>query len=215
MTIRINHFYTISILIHALVLLGLYYYNPNTAKAPSEFIEIGFGFGEGAGGGDFNPFYPEPGGGEKSAEKSEETVNPELTEKVSSPDAAETTKKGRSSQDNNFSDGTGEGFGDGYGLGGGGGGGYDIDWGGGGRRKIYNYNLPEYPGGVSKNIDIRLRFSILPDGSVGTIIPLTKADTRLENSAINSLRRWRFEPLPPGFIQREQFAVIVFPYRVQ
>lgn len=215
MSLRINHFYTISILLHALVFLALYYYTPSANNPQAEYIEIGFGFGEGAGGGDFNPFYPEPGGGENSAEKSEETVNPELTEKVSSADATEQASKNKSSSRENPSDGTGEGFGDGYGIGGGGGGGYDIDWGGGGRRKIYNYNLPEYPGGVSKNIDIRLRFSILPDGSVGTIIPLTKADTRLENSAMNSLRRWRFEPLPQGFIQREQFAVIVFPYRVQ
>ncbi len=93
--------------------------------------------------------------------------------------------------------------------------GYDIDWGGKGQRKIYSYILPEYPEGVSKEIDIRLRFTILPDGTVGTILPLTKADTRLENAAINSLRQWRFEALEPSQKQAEQAAVIVFPYRLQ
>ncbi len=93
--------------------------------------------------------------------------------------------------------------------------GYDIDWGGKGQRKIYSYILPTYPQGVEKEIDIRLRFSIMPDGTVGVIVPLIKADTRLENAAINSLRQWRFEPLDPNQKQLSQTAVIVFPYRLQ
>jgi len=93
--------------------------------------------------------------------------------------------------------------------------GYDIDWGGKGQRKIYSFILPEYPQGVDKEIDIRLRFSILPDGTVGNIFPLIKADTRLENAAINSLRQWRFEALDPSQKQSDQVAVIVFPYRLK
>ncbi len=93
--------------------------------------------------------------------------------------------------------------------------GYDIDWGGQGQRKIYSFSLPEYPEGVNKEIDIRLRFTILPDGTVGNIFPLIKADTRLENAAINSLRQWRFEALAPSQKQTEQVAVIVFPYRLR
>lgn len=93
--------------------------------------------------------------------------------------------------------------------------GYDIDWGGKGTRRIYSFNIPSYPAGVQKEADIRLRFTILPDGTVGTIIPQTKADTKLENAAINALRQWRFEPLSPNQKQSEQTAVIVFPYRLQ
>ncbi len=93
--------------------------------------------------------------------------------------------------------------------------GYDIDWGGQGQRKIYSYIVPTYPEGVDKEIDIRLKFTIMPDGTVGNIIPLIKADTRLESAAINSLRQWRFEPLAPNQKQMEQTAVIVFPYRLQ
>ncbi len=93
--------------------------------------------------------------------------------------------------------------------------GFDIDFGGKGQRKIYNYNLPSYPEGVSKEIDVKLRFTILPDGTVGRIIPLIKADARLETAAINSLRTWRFEPLGSDQKQVEQTAVITFPYRLQ
>jgi protein TonB len=93
--------------------------------------------------------------------------------------------------------------------------GYGIDWGGQGQRKIYSYIVPAYPEGVTKEIDIRLKFTIMPDGTVGNIIPLIKADTRLESSAINSLRQWRFEPLAPSQKKIEQTAVIVFPYRLR
>jgi protein TonB len=93
--------------------------------------------------------------------------------------------------------------------------GFDIEWGGQGTRKIYSYALPEYPEGVNKEIDIRLRFSIKPDGTVGSIFLLTKADTRLENAAINSLWQWRFEPLSGNQQKVDQTAVIVFPYRLQ
>ncbi len=92
--------------------------------------------------------------------------------------------------------------------------GFDIQWGGSGTRKIYSYTLPDYPEGVNKEIDIKLKFTIKPDGTVGSIFLLSKADTRLENAAINSLWQWRFEPLTLNQQQVEQTAIIVFPYRL-
>ncbi|MGE5497685.1 MAG: energy transducer TonB, partial [Syntrophothermus sp.] len=109
--------------------------------------------------------------------------------------------------------GKGSGKGNGNGEGDGNGDGYGIDWGGRGNRRIYSYQLPAYPDGVSKEIDVKLKFSIRPDGTVGTIIPLMKVDTRLENAAIRSLQTWRFEPMTSG--NYEQWAIIVFPYRLQ
>ncbi len=94
--------------------------------------------------------------------------------------------------------------------------GFYFEGGGLGTRKILpGYPLPDYPEGVNKEIDIRLKFTIKPDGTVGSIFLLTKADTRLENAAINSLWQWRFEPLNPNQMQIDQTAVIVFPYRLQ
>ena len=93
--------------------------------------------------------------------------------------------------------------------------GFKIDFGGRGIRKIYSYTLPKYPSGVSKEIDIKLRFTILPDGTVAKVFPLIKADARLESASISSLRQWRFEPIPKELKQIEQKAVIVFPYRLR
>lgn len=93
--------------------------------------------------------------------------------------------------------------------------GFELDFGGKGMRRIYSYSLPEYPEGVAKEIDVKLRFTILPDGTVSRIVPLIKADARLEFVAINSLKQWRFEPLPSNAKQVEQTVVIIFPYRLQ
>ena len=93
--------------------------------------------------------------------------------------------------------------------------GFDIDFGGKGIRKIYSYTLPQYPEGVHKEIDLKLRFTILADGTVGNIVPLIKADTRLEEAAIKSLRQWRFEPLSKNQKTVEQTAVIIFPFRLR
>ena len=93
--------------------------------------------------------------------------------------------------------------------------GFELDFGGKGMRRIYSYNLPEYPEGVAKEIDVKLRFTILPDGTVSKIFPLIKADARLEFAAINSLKNWRFEPLPKNVKQIDQTVVITFPYRLQ
>jgi len=93
--------------------------------------------------------------------------------------------------------------------------GFHFEGGGLGTRKIYSYVIPDYPEGANKEIDIRLKFTIKPDGTVGSIFLLTKADTRLENAAINSLWQWRFEPLTLNQSQTDQTAIIVFPYRLQ
>jgi TonB family protein len=129
--------------------------------------------------------------------KKKEEEQPKQVEQE--PEQTESKDRGRE----NAGEGTGK-----FGL-------FDIEWGGKGIRKIYSYNIPPYPDGVSKEIDVKLRFTILPDGTVGRIFPLIKADTRLETAAINSLRQWRFEPLPSSQQQGQQTAIIIFPFRLQ
>jgi TonB family protein len=91
------------------------------------------------------------------------------------------------------SNGTGlgtRGFGKGKGMGFG-----DIEWGGGGNRVVLQKHLPKFPKGVKTSATIKIRFTVLPDGTVGKIIPLQKADPRLERAAMDALRKWRFNPL--------------------
>ncbi len=82
--------------------------------------------------------------------------------------------------------GTGRGAGLGFG---------DIEWGGGGNRTVLYKTLPKFPDGVKTSAKIKMRFTVMPDGTVGKITPLQKADPRLEQAAKEALSKWRFNPL--------------------
>ncbi len=57
-------------------------------------------------------------------------------------------------------------------------------------------HLPEID--LDVEVTIRLQFWVLPDGSVGRVIPLARGDVRLERAAIQYLKSWRFTPLSSG-----------------
>ncbi len=211
--------YIVSAAIHLLLLILFYFitFEPDIPK--DDFITLGFGSsGEGLMPGNSGVVeeVSEPEKSEEKAEeKSEEKKDVEVpivknldedNIAVNKKDDKKEKEKPKESEDskNQGDNKTGDE----------GTSGFQLDFGTFGKRKIYNFNLPEYPDGVYKEIDIKLRFTIFPDGSVGKISPLVKADTRLENAAINSLRLWRFEPLPKNQ-KSEQTAFITFPYRLK
>ena len=213
--------FLISLVLHIIVTLVLMAFTFSVDHDDDEFVTVGFGtFGKlsssGAEGRNLNvnktPAIrkePEikknkkvdlPKARQDTEENPVYAADKEKKEKSAKP--AVVKKEGNSKGRENTGEGSGK-FG------------FELDFGGMGKRKIYSYTLPSYPAGVSKEIDVKLRFTILPDGTVGKIFPLIKADTRLESAAINSLKRWRFEPLPEGQNQAEQTAVIIFPFRLQ
>jgi protein TonB len=204
---------TISLFFHFLLFLFLFFYRIEPQTEIQEFIEIGFG-GSGS-----SMFSGVPGQQNENPEEVKQNSELEKNDDVNLPKAGENPedpsvkkeaekKPEVNKNTNNNQSNTNQTSGSGST-------GYDIDWGGMGQRKIYSFILPAYPEGVNKNIDIRIRFTILPDGTVGSVFLLVKADTRLENAALTSLRQWRFEPLPSKQNQVVQTAVITFPYRLQ
>jgi TonB family protein len=68
---------------------------------------------------------------------------------------------------------------------------------------------------VESESEIELRFWILPNGTVGRVVPVKKSDPRLEALVINYLRHWRFTPLPPDTLQDEQWGIIPFKFRIR
>ena len=122
---------------------------------------------------------------------------PVPVKELSSADKLNGTDKGSGTRDigkgDGLSDGSGlgsrgTGKGMGYGFG-------DIEWGGGGNRIVLHKPLPKFPAGVNTNAELKFKFTVLPDGTVGRIIPLQKADPRLESAALTALRQWRFNVL--------------------
>lgn len=204
--------YPVSILIHILFLMLLALLSIKQEIVPEEYLMVGFGSSTGS----------SASAQESSVEeltKADEKVELPQTANVDDNDAIKVAKTEtkpaktkpekteiKSENDEYGLSDLGSEFGQ-YGI--------DVDWGGKGIRKIQSWNIPPYPDGVAKEADVKLQFSILPDGTVGKIIPLRKADTRLEMAAINSLRKWRFEPIPSSKKQLEQVVMITFPFRLR
>jgi hypothetical protein len=213
-----NFSFSVSIVFHLLLFAIFLVYNFTFETTPQQYYEISFGNGEGTGssggsGTELTPNLVPPQDLNKPVENSKDIKGVDLQKSDDKSNSEVSEIIGRKKNtDNKNAESENLASGIGNGTEGPGGFGYGIDWGGKGTRKIYSYVLPAYPPGVDKEINIKLRFTILPDGTVGNIIPLTKADTRLEDAAINSLRQWRFEATQSKL---EQAAVIVFPYRLR
>ena len=93
--------------------------------------------------------------------------------------------------------------------------GYSIEWSGTGSRKLLSGRLPKYPEGTDKEMPVLLEFTVLPDGSVSSVIPLRRSDELLERESISALRTWRFDPLPPQLEQKPQAGKITFIFKLE
>lgn len=208
--------YLISTGVHVIGLLLLLLWSFNTEVEEPEYLTIGFGsIGNAAiPGRNVKEVKTEEKEVKQKEEKKEDVKVPKVknsdednvTSEVKEKKEEKTEQKEEQDEirEEQFEDPFG---GQGFGI--------QIDWGGGGLRKIYNYYIPPYPEGVNKEIDLKLRFTIFPDGTVGKIIPLIKADSRLETAAISSLRQWKFEPIPDGKKKANQVVTIIFPFRLK
>lgn len=99
--------------------------------------------------------------------------------------------------------GGGKGKGEGFG---------DIEWGGGGNRVVLSKKVPLFPPGVNTSAQIKIRFTVRPDGTVSSMVPLQKADPRLERAAMDALRQWRFNPLKD---ERDMVGIIPFTFKLR
>jgi TonB family protein len=81
------------------------------------------------------------------------------------------------------------------------------------RRVVFQPPLPEVR--LTAETEIELKFWVLPDGTVGRVIPLRKGDTQLEAIAISYLKQWRFEPLTTPGTPEEQWGTIPFKFLVR
>jgi len=97
--------------------------------------------------------------------------------------------------------GAGRGKGEGWG---------DIDWGGGGNRVVLVKKKPPFPVGAQP-ATIRIQFRVRSNGTVGRMMPLQKADPRLEQAAMDALRLWKFNPIPGN---AEMVGIIPFQFKL-
>ncbi len=79
-------------------------------------------------------------------------------------------------------------------------------------REILSKVLPSYPKGTTGEGVVKLKFTVLPNGLVGDVLPLVKADPVLEKVTIEAFQQWRFNPLPANQPQKTATGVITFRY---
>lgn len=67
---------------------------------------------------------------------------------------------------------------------------------------------------VESGAVITLKFWVLPDGTVGKIIPVIKENADLERIATNYLKQWRFSPLEEGHPVEDQWGIIPVKFTI-
>ena len=90
-----------------------------------------------------------------------------------------------------------------------------LQWAGGRIRNSISGDLPKYPPGVNVEAQIKLRVVVQPRGTVKSIQPLQKGDTRLENAAIKEVRLWRFQSLQSAQPALDQVCTIIFNFKMK
>jgi outer membrane biosynthesis protein TonB len=82
------------------------------------------------------------------------------------------------------------------------------------KRAILWKQLPRYPRGLQREVTLKFRFFVSPDGSVRDIVPLQKGDPRLERVTIDALSGWKFAPISADSRELQE-GVITFIYKLQ
>jgi TonB family protein len=88
-------------------------------------------------------------------------------------------------------------------------------WTNGGKRKKISGALPAYPAGVTATAQIKMEVMVAPNGHVRSVRPAQRGNTHFEEAASRELRKWRFEPLPRSFPQRDQRCLVIINFSLR
>ena len=80
------------------------------------------------------------------------------------------------------------------------------------RRVLYRPPLPKVS--LTRDVSVKLRFWVRPDGSISRVETLKIGDLELVNVAEKYLQQWRFSILPAELPQKEQWGMVTVVFRV-
>jgi hypothetical protein len=75
-------------------------------------------------------------------------------------------------------------------------------------RRMISFIPHPLPAKGSMGSEALLKFWVLPDGTVGRVIPLAKGEDRVTMEALNRLKKYRFDPLPADVPQVKMWGTI-------
>ncbi len=91
---------------------------------------------------------------------------------------------------------------------------YQISWNGVSRALVAG-DRPQFPDGVQHGGTVKIRITVDPSGNVLAMVPIQKADSRLEEAAMAAIRTWRFSKLARNYSQIEQQATATFVFKLE
>lgn len=83
------------------------------------------------------------------------------------------------------------------------------------KRKLIHFKKPEYPEEESENTQVKLEIGANPDGTIKTVSVLKTGGLSFDNSAIEAVREWRFQPLAPDAKQTVQTGIVTIYFEVK
>jgi outer membrane biosynthesis protein TonB len=92
--------------------------------------------------------------------------------------------------------------------------GFSISWRDGGNRSKISGASPKYPENSNKEVQIKVRITVTPDGTISQIVPLQKADFAFENAVTTALKTWTFEKLRTDQPHESQTGIITFNFKL-
>ncbi len=87
---------------------------------------------------------------------------------------------------------------------------FQLDWEGDVDRAPLVQPMPNYLEQTEAVISVR--FEVRPDGTVGRLQPIIKANPELEREVMRTLRTWRFSRLPANMPQESQYGTVTFRF---
>ena len=83
------------------------------------------------------------------------------------------------------------------------------------KRKILKKVLPPYPAGYEERTDVQVRLTVGPAGEVKKLLLMKTGGAVFDNTTLEALREWRWEPLPLSMTQMDQEGIITFFYELK
>lgn len=91
----------------------------------------------------------------------------------------------------------------------------NIEWDGGLSRNRIAGLLPGFPPGADREVQVAVRFQVRPDGTMYGMTVIQRGDPRYERAALDAMRTWRFNALPPDAKQASQMGTAVFSFKLR
>jgi len=83
------------------------------------------------------------------------------------------------------------------------------------KRKIIHFKKPEYPENESENTQVNLEIEANPDGTIKTVRIVKTGGLSFDNSAMEAVREWRFQPLAPNVKQSIQTGIVTIYFEIK